>query len=107
MEANDFQTASRRTYPDTGNNLIHGVFGLTSEAGEVAGILQKVYQGHPLDCGHLVSECGDCLWMICEILDAIDFTLEECMQMNMDKLRKRYPDGFDPERSLHRAEGDI
>lgn len=33
-----------------------------------------------------------------------DSTLEEAMQRNVDKLKRRYPDGFDPERSLNRAE---
>ena len=109
MTGNEFQKACSRTYPslDHKKMLNHGVFGLTSEAGEVSGILQKTYQGHSLDTNHLMSECGDVLWMISEILDSIGFTMEECMQHNVDKLSKRYPHGFDPERSLHRAEGDI
>lgn len=93
--------------------LNHGVFGLTSEAGEVAGILQKVYQGHgsPLEDpevkDHMVKELGDCLWMIAEICQALGVGMNQVMKTNIDKLSKRYPDGFDPEKSLHRAEGDI
>ena len=87
--------------------LRHGVFGLASEAGEVSGIFQKVYQGHELDIDHVVKECGDCLWMIAEILDTLDIELEECMEMNIAKLRARYPEGFTAERSLHRVEGDV
>lgn len=93
--------------------LYHAIFGLTSEAGEAAGILQKTFQGHPepLDDAaakeHMLKELGDCLWMISEAAWALGVNLEQVMTMNMDKLRARYPEGFDPERSLHRAEGDI
>ncbi len=89
-------------YPDT--RLRHGVFGLASEAGEVAGILQKLYQGHTQ---HIAKECGACLWMIAEICSAIDIDLDTIMQMNIDKLKARYPDGFSSDRSLHREKGDI
>lgn len=87
--------------------LCHGVFGLASEAGEVAGLLQKVYQGHKFDKEHMKKELGDCMWMIAEICTALDFSLDDVMQTNIDKLKARYPDGFDPEKSLHRKEGDV
>lgn len=70
------------------------VFGLTSEAGEVAGIMQKVYQGHPFDKEHLKKELGDCLWMIAEACFALDFSMDEVMQLNIDKLKARYPEGL-------------
>ena len=95
------------------DKLHHGVFGLASEAGEVAGILQKVYQGHgdPFESDevklHLIKECGDCLWMIAEILESVGYGMGACMKMNIDKLKARYPEGFDPEKSLNRKEGDI
>lgn len=87
--------------------LCHGVFGLASEAGEVAGLIQKVYQGHEFDEEHMKRELGDCMWMIAEICTALDFSLDDIMQTNIDKLKVRYPSGFSVEASLHRAEGDI
>ena len=45
--------------------------------------------------------------MIAEACTALDVTMEEVMQGNIDKLKKRFPDGFDSERSLHRAQGDV
>lgn len=87
--------------------LYHAVFGLTSEAGEVAGILQKAYQGHLDSVEHLMKEAGDCLWMIAELCTAIGVSLEDVMQLNIDKLKARYPDGFSAEKSLHRQEGDV
>ena len=85
----------------------HGVFGLASEAGEVAGLFQKMYQGHPIEKQHLKKELGDCLWMIAEICEACGFSMDEVMETNITKLQERYPDGFETERSLHRKDGDI
>lgn len=92
---------------DRNDKLMHGVLGLASEAGEVAGLFQKRYQGHAIDRNHLIKECGDCIWMIAEILDAIGVPMSVCMEENIKKLKARYPDGFDPDRSLHRNPGDI
>lgn len=47
------------------------------------------------------------MWMIAEACFALDFTMDEVMQLNIDKLKARYPDGFNPDKSLHRREGDI
>lgn len=87
--------------------LFHAVFGLTSEAGEVAGILQKSYQGHAINLEHMEKELGDCLWMIAEACNALDTTMDVIMQQNIDKLKARYPDGFEVDKSLHRAAGDM
>lgn len=111
MTGNEYQKLAMRTcsipYSDKGGMMNHAVFGLCSEAGEVAGLFQKVYQGHELDPEHLKKELGDCLWMIAEACTAMNWTMEDVMQMNIDKLRARFPEGFDPERSLHRAPGDV
>lgn len=109
LTGNEYQylamrTASAKTEKDM---LYHGVFGLASEAGEVAGLLQKVYQGHELDEEHMMKELGDCMWMISEICTAMQFDLDEVMQTNIDKLKARYPNGFEAERSIHRKEGDV
>lgn len=94
-------------YENKKGRLYHAVFGLTSEAGEVSGILQKSYQGHELDPEHMKKELGDCLWMIAEACDALGLSMEDVAWTNIDKLKKRYPEGFSSERSLNRAEGDI
>ena len=111
MTGNEYQKLAMRTCniptEDSGDMACHAVFGLTSEAGEVAGIFQKAFQGHMPSIEHLMKEAGDCLWMIAELCTAIDVSLEDVMQLNIDKLRARYPDGFSEEKSLHRAEGDV
>ena len=53
------------------------------------------------------EEGGDVLWMIAEIYTACGFSMSDVMKINIDKLWERYPDGFDPDKSLHRKEGDI
>lgn len=85
----------------------HGVFGLCSEAGEVAGIYQKSYQDHPVEIEHLVKELGDCLWMIAEICSAYGIGLDYVMETNIQKLKERYPNGFEVDKSLNRKPGDI
>lgn len=108
---NQYQKLAMRTcsipYDKKKDMLTHATFGLCAEAGEFAGIFQKEYQGHKVQLEHVKKELGDCLWMIAEACTAFDITMEEVMQLNIDKLKARYPEGFTAERSLHRAEGDI
>lgn len=109
MIVEEYQRLAMRTasVKDKKDRLYHAVFGLCSESGEVAGILQKTYQGHEFDEKHMVKELGDCLWMIAEACDALGVNMGDVMYWNIEKLRKRYPDGFEVERSLHRKEGDV
>lgn len=110
MTGIDYQIKASRTISKDLNShdiIRHGVFGLCSEAGEVAGLFQKQYQGHEIDREHLIKELGDCMWMIAEICVGINASLDDVMQTNIDKLLARYPDGFDPDKSLHRKEGDV
>lgn len=109
MTVERYQEMARRTQAKDlsgEDRLSHAVFGLSSEAGEVAGILQKKYQGHSVDVAHLVRELGDCLWMISEACDALGVDMSWVMEVNILKLQERYPDGFSAVRSLHRKEGD-
>lgn len=110
LTANEYQQLAARTINDELTKkevLHHAALGLTSEAGEFAGLLQKVYQGHKYDKEHALKELGDCCWMIAEACTALNLTLEDVMRMNIDKLKERYPEGFDTQKSLHRKEGDV
>ncbi len=111
MTINEYQKEALRTesgiskeYP----RLLNGLMGLNGEAGECIDILKKhLYQGHELDKEHIAKELGDVAWYLAVSADAIGYDLETILQMNVDKLRARYPEGFDSELSRHRAEGDI
>lgn len=110
MQMNEYQKAAARFINQKLHReqvLDHALHGIAAEAGEIHSLFQKEYQGHPLDPAHLKKETGDLLWMISEVCTAMGWTLEDVAQTNIDKLTARYPDGFDPEKSLHRKEGDI
>lgn len=85
----------------------HALHGMPGEIGELHSLYQKVYQGHELDRNHAKKEVGDLLWFIAEYCTAMGWDMGEVAQLNIDKLRARYPEGFETDRSLHRAEGDI
>lgn len=83
--------------------LINGVMGLCGEAGETIDIVKKhLHQGHELDREKLIRELGDVAWYLAETAYALDISLEEVLQQNIDKLKARYPEGFDTERSVCR-----
>lgn len=110
MTMNEYQQSAARTINPalyTEQQLRHALHGMAAEVGEVHGLFQKEYQLHPLDTEHLKKELGDVLWMVAEACTAMNWTLEEVAQANLSKLRARYPDGFEADRSLHRKEGDI
>jgi len=107
---NEYQHLAARTIrTEMGPSAMmnHALHGMVSEVGELHGLHQKVYQGHPMDDEHAKKEVGDALWFIAEYCTAHGWELDEIGRMNIDKLMARYPDGFSEEHSLHRAEGDV
>lgn len=110
MTGNEYQELAARTI-NFENNLKdierHALHGMVSEVGELHGIYQKIYQGHEANPEHAKKEVGDLLWFIAEYCTVYGWKLEEIMQLNIDKLKARYPDGFSAENSLKRKEGDI
>lgn len=100
------RTSRKDLSPDY--HLLNGALGLNGESGEVADMVKKNWmQGHDLDFDHLAKELGDCMWYVAETATAIGYDLDTIMQMNIDKLKARYPDGFDTDRSQNRKDGDI
>ena len=79
--------------------------GLTGEAGEVAELIKKhLYHATPLDQDALVKELGDCLWYVAAFANVLGLSLDDVAERNIEKLRRRYPEGFDTERSRNRTE---
>lgn len=88
--------------------LINSVMGLCGESGEAIDIVKKwMAQGHEFDKEHFAKELGDIAWYLAEAATVIDMPLEDILQANIDKLKQRYPEGFERERSLTRLKGDI
>ncbi len=99
------RTANIETFAEPENQLLNGILGLAGEAGEVVDLVKKYkYQGHILDIRHLAEEIGDVCWYIVLLCNSIGYDLETVLKMNIEKLKNRYPDGFEAERSLHREE---
>lgn len=108
LTANDYQRMAMRTSGEYENDyemLRNAVYGLNGEAGEVIDLLKKhEFQGHDLDWERLVDEAGDVCWYIALLASALGVSLETIMRKNIEKLVKRYPDGFDKSRSINRVE---
>lgn len=110
MEINEYQKLAARTinsqlsYEEQVNHALHGMVG---EVGELHSLYQKKYQGHDFDENHAKKEVGDLLWFIGEYCTAMGWSMDEVAQTNINKLRARYPEGFESDRSLNRVEGDI
>ena len=110
MTGNEYQKLAARTISNKLNELqkeYHALHGMVGEIGEIHGLYQKTYQGHQHSEEHMKKELGDLLWFIAEYCTVMEWNLEDIMQMNIDKLKARYPEGFDAEKSLHRKVGDI
>lgn len=110
MNINEYQRLAMTTLnPELTKRdvLINSVMGLCGESGEAIDIVKKwMAQGHELDREHLAKELGDIAWYLAEAATALDLNLEDVLQANLDKLRKRYPEGFDSQRSQSRMEDD-
>ena len=105
MTINEYQHAALRTANTKEDIITNCALGLTGEAGEVADHVKKaMFQGHELDPEHIAKELGDISWYVAVMAYAIGYNLEQIFQMNVDKLWKRYPEGFDAERSINREE---
>ena len=90
---------------DGERRLMVAALGLAGEAGEFANLVKKMTaHGHPYDPASLKDELGDVLWYLAEAATASGLNLEEIAQENVDKLRKRYPEGFSQENSIHRKD---
>jgi NTP pyrophosphatase (non-canonical NTP hydrolase) len=110
MQLNEYQRLAARTINPVlteADNEFHALHGMVGEIGELNSLYQKVFQGHAFDEDHAMSELGDLLWFIAEYCTAMGWELDVVAQKNINKLKARYPEGFNINRSLHRAEGDI
>ena len=108
MTINEYQRLAMTTLNpnlDKKDVLINGVMGLCGEAGEAIDIVKKhLAQGHELDREKLIGELGDIAWYLAETATVLDIDLEEVLTRNIEKLKRRYPEGFDQQKSINRTE---
>lgn len=88
--------------------IFNGCLGLSGEVGEFNDMVKKwVFHEKPLDVEHAQKEIGDVLWYVAMICHSFGWDMDAIMQQNIDKLKARYPEGFDVDKSAHRKEGDV
>ena len=108
MTVNDYQKLAMKSLNPALSRqdvLVNGVMGLCGEAGEAIDIVKKhLHQGHELDRKKLAGELGDIAWYLAETAYALEISLEEILRGNLDKLKRRYPEGFDTAHSRNRTE---
>jgi NTP pyrophosphatase (non-canonical NTP hydrolase) len=107
MDFTEYQELAMRTASGSSSErlVLNGVMGLCGESGECIDIVKKhMFQGHELDRDKLIDEASDCLWYLAAIATGLGIAMEDIARHNVDKLKKRYPDGFDADRSMNRAE---
>lgn len=123
MTGNEYQNLAMRTNDHkatqrlVGKVVIDGVdiggvfnacLGLSGEVGEFNDMVKKwVFHEKELDIDHAKKELGDIAWYLAMACESFGWNLDEIMQMNVDKLKTRYPEGFDTSRANNRADGDI
>ena len=110
MNINEYQKLAMTTLnPELSKKdvLINSVMGLCGESGEAIDVVKKwLAHGHELDKEHLKKELGDIAWYLAEAATALDMDLEDILQANIDKLKRRYPEGFSTACSVNRREGN-
>lgn len=112
MDADKYQYLAERTlidsppfFTDDEIMLVWNALGLAGEAGEVADLIKKaVFHQHGLDRDKLIKELGDVLWYVAALCSKLDMTMSLVMQANIDKLQKRYPNGYGSAASINRQE---
>ena len=108
MEINEYQKLAMVTLNKKLNKkemLTNSVMGLCGESGEACDLVKKhLFHGHELDREALIKELGDVAWYLAEAAAALDISLDEVFERNIEKLKKRYPEGFSEEKSINRIE---
>ena len=108
MTPNEYQALAMRTLnPELTEQeiLLNAVMGLCGESGEVIDHVKKhLCHGHALNKDELVKELGDVAWYLAEAATALGVSLEDILKGNIEKLKRRYPEGFSTEASIAHKE---
>lgn len=115
MRTNDGQSKNRLMNSLEDNTLtvdlgevVMGCLGLSGEVGELNDMVKKfIFHGTMMDSEHFKKELGDIMWYIALICYACGYDLDDILQLNVDKLKARYPEGFSEYLANHRQEGDV
>ena len=99
--------ASHDTEYDMGG-IVMATMGLSGEVGELNDMIKKwIFHKSDMDITHAKKELGDILWYVACMAESFGWSLDEIMKMNIDKLKARYPEGFDIDRANHKEKYDV
>ena len=114
MRTNDGKQTERLIKASTENptldvgGILNACNGIAGEAGELIDLVKKwIFHEKPLDEEHAKTELGDLLWYTALMCHSFGWNMEDVMELNIEKLKKRYPDGFTIEAANNRKAGDI
>ena len=98
MDFDAYTEAAKRTMNpslDARDRVLDAAAGLSEESAEVLGLVRKkVFQGRDVDPSRLIEELGDALWCLAITADSLGTSLDEIARANVEKLRRRHPNGF-------------
>ena len=105
MKIDEFQKISLRTMKIDENTISHCSMGLAGETGEVIDIIKKhLYYEKELDKNHITEELGDIMFYLVNLASALDISMVNVLEQNIEKLNKRYPEGFNKEDAILRRD---
>ena len=88
--------------------IVMATMGLSGEVGELNDMIKKwIFHKSDMDITHAKKELGDILWYVACMAESFGWSLDEIMSMNIDKLKARYPEGFDIDRANHKEKYDV
>ena len=88
--------------------VLNASLGLSGEVGELNDLIKKfIFHKKPMDGWLFRRELGDIMWYVALMCHACGYDLDEIMQMNIEKLKARYPEGFDVKKANNRKDGDV
>lgn len=106
-DMDEYQLLAKRTQPQLSKRdlLLNMTIGICGEGGELADTVKKeIYHGHEVDDLAKAKELGDILWYVANAADVLGYSLQEIAEMNIEKLRKRFPNGFSTVDSIKRVD---
>ncbi len=108
MTATEYQDGVEKTrnkFCSEEDEMKNYCLGMSSEVGELIGAIKHhLFHNWELDKPNIVEEMGDIIWYITALARTLNIDLNEILDYNLIKLRERYPDGFDPQKSIDRKE---
>ena len=88
--------------------VIWNAIGLAGEAGEVCEHVKKgIFHQHGIDRAKMHKELGDVLWYVAALCTKFGFDMGDVMAANIEKLKARYPDGYNSADSIKRRDVEV